>query len=66
MWPGYGVCSIPYLCTLSAASAIIEPSLPQLDFFLEIFLWRLVGAYSWGVICGTPLNNKLIQALYHL
>ena len=29
------------LCTLSA-SAFIEPSLHQLDFFLEIFSWRLV------------------------
>ena len=40
MWPCYGVCSIPCLCTLSA-SAFIDSSLYQLDFFLEIFLWRL-------------------------
>ena len=33
----YGVqCGISCLCTLSA-SAFIEPSLQQLDFFLEIF-----------------------------
>ena len=36
IWPCYGVCSIPCLCTLSASS-FIEPSLHQLDFFLEIF-----------------------------
>ena len=36
------LCDIPCLCTLSA-SAIIEPSLHQLDFFLEMFLWRLVS-----------------------
>ena len=40
MWECYGVFSIPCLCTL-LASAFIEPSLHQLDFFLEIFLWRL-------------------------
>ena len=36
------MCGNSCLCTLSA-SAFIEPSLHQLDFFLEIFLWRLVS-----------------------
>ena len=35
------LCGIPCLYTLSA-SAFIDSSLHQLDFFLEIFLWRLV------------------------
>ena len=35
------LCGTPCLCALSA-SAFIDSSLHQLDFFLEIFLWRLV------------------------
>ena len=44
MWPCYGVHITVWhscLCTLSA-SAFIDSSLHQLEFFLEIFLWRLV------------------------
>ena len=36
------LCGTPCLCTLSA-SAFIELSLYQLDFFLETFLWQLVS-----------------------
>ena len=39
------LCGIPCLYALSA-SVFIDPSLHQLDFFLEIFLWRLVAVDS--------------------
>ena len=42
------LCGIPCLCTLSA-SAFIDSSLHQLDFFLEIFLWRLVNIHLYTV-----------------
>ena len=46
MWPcykqsAYHCVGIPCLCALSA-STLLDSSLHQLDFFLEIFLWRLV------------------------
>ena len=34
------LCGIPCFCALSS-SAIIEPSLHQLDLFLEIFYWDI-------------------------
>ena len=54
------LCSIPCLCTLSA-SAFIDSSQHQLDFFLEIFLWRL-----WDCI-GCEINNcDTCWDTYHL
>ena len=52
----HGTC----LCTLSA-SACIEPSLHQLDFFLEIFYGHLflIAIYSCSIVKGSSLGNNL-------
>ena len=46
------LCDIPFLCTLSA-SAVIEPSLHRLDFFLEMFyrdlFLSLIKSYNYFV-----------------
>ena len=44
------LCGILFWCTLSV-SAFIEPSLHQLDLFLEIFLWRF--AFMCGLTAFT-------------
>ena len=49
------LCTWQFLfCTLSA-SAFNEPSLHQLDFFLEIFLWKLVHV-KWSNGCNLDFN----------
>ena len=52
MWPCYGVhitvCMALLVCVLcQPVHSCIEPSLHGVDFFLEIFLWRLVSVLFW-------------------
>ena len=55
------LCGIPCLCALSA-SAFTDSSLHQLDFFLEIFLWRLTCMYTkYG--CGNVVECVLLACL---
>ena len=59
------LCDIPCLYTLSA-SAFIDSSLHQLDFLLEIFLWRLTTyhlVYYTILYTGTSYILKCLEML---
>ena len=45
LWGAYYCTSC--LCTCQPVHSCIEPSLHQLDFFLEILLWRVVSVRFW-------------------
>ena len=53
-------------CTLST-SASIEPSLHQLDFFLEIFLWRLVSVLeiSFNLLRSVTHTHAVVASSSH-
>ena len=62
MWPWYGVhitvCMALLVCVLCQASAFIEPFLHQLNFFFEIFLWRLaIVSVLFDCYTYSSINN---------
>ena len=46
----------------------IEPSLHKLDFFLEIFLWRLVSVlfFAFNLLCGAAHAHLVDESSLHM
>ena len=66
MWLCYGVhitvCMTPLAYVLcQPVHSCIEPSLDQLDFFLEIFLWRLVSRAAYALAVDASSSHVCID-----